>query len=151
MGPEQEMDTMLSPLKDAYSSVGYRYRTLYSYFVSRVQKNLHIGLSLDPGHADFVVRCESNPAIYSCCNILWVDSWSAAGMQTVPRMLLKLALASPIPPNPLPLPGESERKTGRGACQSVLEGLTRRTGTRWQRRCRTRRCSICIGCTTRVS
>ena len=63
-----------------------------------MQKNLHVMLSLDPTHPDFAVRCESNPALYSRCNIMWLDAWSKVGMLEVPKMMLEETLKSV--PNP---------------------------------------------------
>ena len=60
----------MSPLKEDYSSQGYKFRNIYAFFVSRVQKNLHIIISLDPQHPDFLLRCESNPALYTQCTIM---------------------------------------------------------------------------------
>ena len=40
----------LSPLETAMLEDGH-YRTVQEYFVSRVQKNLHIALAMDPTHA----------------------------------------------------------------------------------------------------
>ena len=88
----QELDAMLNPLKEAYSSTGFRHRTLYSFFINRVQKNLHIVISLDPSHPDFLLRCESNPALYTRCSIMWMEGWSKAGMSTVSKLILKSTL-----------------------------------------------------------
>ncbi len=93
MFTSQELDGMLTPLKEEYSRVGYKHRTPYAFFVNRVQMYLHIVISLDPTHSDFLVRCESNPALYSRCCIMWMESWSKDGMSRVPKMLLENTLA----------------------------------------------------------
>lgn len=89
----QELDTLLMPLKEEYSRYGFKYRSPYAFFVNRVQIHLHIVISLDPSHPDFLMRCESNPALYTRCNIMWLEAWSHDGMSTVPKMLLKESLA----------------------------------------------------------
>jgi dynein heavy chain 2 len=98
MFTSQELDALLHPLKEEFSNQGFKYKTLYSFFVSRVQKNLHIILSLDPTHPDFAMRCESNPALFSRCTILWLEAWSKEGMLQVPKMRLRETLKSV--PNP---------------------------------------------------
>ena len=94
----QELDALLQPLKEAFSNEGYGYKSPYAFFVSRVQKNLHVVLSLDPTHPDFALRCESNPALYSRCTIMWLEAWSKVGMLEVPKMMLQETLKSV--PNP---------------------------------------------------
>ncbi|EKX39469.1 hypothetical protein GUITHDRAFT_160010 [Guillardia theta CCMP2712] len=89
MFTSQELDAMTAPLQEEFRSQGYKYRNLYSFFVSRVQKNLHIFLSLDPLHPDFLLRCESNPALYTRCTILWLETWSKHGMSRVPKHFLQ--------------------------------------------------------------
>ena len=99
MYTSQELDALLMPLKEEFSSQGFKYKNVYSFFVSRVQKNLHVILSLDPTHPDFAVRCESNPALYSRCTILWLEAWSKVGMLEVPKMTLQETLQSVPDPN----------------------------------------------------
>lgn len=41
-----------------------------------------------PG-TEYELRCQSNPAIYTKCGILWMDRWSTDGMRAVPRIVLK--------------------------------------------------------------
>ncbi len=61
----------------------------YGFFVNRVQRNLHIVLSMDPSDPAFLDRCQRNPAIYTRCSIQWWDAWSKASMQEVAREMLK--------------------------------------------------------------
>eukprot|EP00960_Hanusia_phi_P074745 768303-Hanusia_phi.AAC.3 len=88
----QELDAFAAPLQEEFRSQGYKHRNLNSFLVSRVQRNLRIFLSLDPLHPDFALRCESNPALYTRCNILWLETWSKKGMESVPKYLLKNTL-----------------------------------------------------------
>jgi dynein heavy chain 2 len=46
------------------------------------------------GHPLFNVRCESNPAFYTRCTILWMGRWSKDGMIQVPTMRLQPILSS---------------------------------------------------------
>ena len=84
----EELESLLSPLKEQMSEVGYRFRTPYEYFVSRVVANLHIVISMDPSHPRFAVRCESNPALYTKCTVLWFGEWRKHSMRGLPRLML---------------------------------------------------------------
>lgn len=83
----EEIDPLLSPLKDKLSEQGYA-GSLFSFFVERVKSFLHIVISMDPSNEQFNMRCESNPALYNKCNIQWWESWTMEGMQQVPLALL---------------------------------------------------------------
>lgn len=80
---QQELDTMLAPLKEEMSNAGYKHRTIFDFFVSRVQTFLHIALSMDPSNPSFLSRCESNPALYTRCNMLWMSSWTTHSMERI--------------------------------------------------------------------
>jgi len=104
-----ELDPLLAPLKEEFSSQGYKYRSPYAFFLNRVQRNLHVILSIDPTHPEFLVRGESNPALYTRTNILWLDRWSREGMQEVPNMLLAELLPTMQPHDPATLVGHLQR------------------------------------------
>jgi dynein heavy chain 2 len=70
----QELEPMLAPLKEEFGQQGFKYRTLFDFFVARVQKFLHLALSMDPSSPTFLLRCESNPALYTRCTMLWMVS-----------------------------------------------------------------------------
>jgi dynein heavy chain 2 len=86
-GSAQEVDLMLTPLKEEFSQANgnseRRYRNVFEYFTSRVRANLHVVLSMNSAHPQFAMRCESNPAIYNRCTILWMSRWSQEGMKQV--------------------------------------------------------------------
>lgn len=46
-------------------------------------KNLHVALIMDCSNAEFTVRCESNPALYKQCYVLWKEAWSPESMVQV--------------------------------------------------------------------
>ncbi|XP_076446844.1 LOW QUALITY PROTEIN: cytoplasmic dynein 2 heavy chain 1-like [Babylonia areolata] len=83
----EEIEPMLSPLREMASDAGFR-GTLVQYFASRVRANLHIVLIMDFTNATFTLNCESNPALYKQCTILWMEGWSKDSMTRVPFMLL---------------------------------------------------------------
>ena len=91
-----EMDALLSPLKDDYVSSATQHgcKSLYDYFVQRVRGNLHIVLSMDPQHPLFHRRCESNPALYARMSIQWMGTWTDAGLAAVSAMRLTHLLHS---------------------------------------------------------
>ena len=79
----QELEPMLAPLKEEMSKSGYKHRTLYDLFVHRVQQFLHVALLMDPTNKAFLMRCESNPALYTRCSMLWMGSWSQPSMEAL--------------------------------------------------------------------
>lgn len=84
---QNELEPLLSPLKDLASEYGWR-GTLYSFFTSRVRANLRVVLVMDCAADDFNVICQSNPALYSKCTLVWMAEWAQESMLTVSRMLL---------------------------------------------------------------
>ena len=102
----EELDPLLSPLNDEMRAEGV-HNSLYAFFVARVQRNLHVALSMDPTNDSFLLRCESNPAIYTRCAILWDGGWSDNGMREVSRSVLADLLNEvrhPALPTAFPLP-----------------------------------------------
>lgn len=77
-----ELDTLLSSLKNEHSEQGVRC-SLFEFFISRIQTNLHVVLILDSADPKFVSRCESNPALYTRCHVEWTTSWSIESMQAI--------------------------------------------------------------------
>ena len=86
---QQELDTLLAPLKDEMGQSGFKHRTLFDFFVSRVQQFLHVALSMDPSNPNFLVRCESNPALYTRCSMLWMASWAPHSMERLAEAQLR--------------------------------------------------------------
>ncbi|KAG5188873.1 dynein heavy chain, N-terminal region 2-domain-containing protein [Tribonema minus] len=80
----EELEPLLAPLREKMLEEG---KTLAEFFVSRVQRFLHVALALDPTHPQFVIRCESNPALYTRCQCLWFGDWRRNVMTEVPRLL----------------------------------------------------------------
>jgi dynein heavy chain 2 len=75
----EELDVVFQSLKDVHSQVGF-IGSLYEFFVSRIRKNLHVALIFDCATANFARRCQSNPALYTRCQLQWVDNWSKESM-----------------------------------------------------------------------
>ncbi|XP_069942834.1 cytoplasmic dynein 2 heavy chain 1 isoform X1 [Cherax quadricarinatus] len=83
----EELDPLLMPLRDQAAHEGFR-GSHYAYFASRVMKNLHIALIMDSSNQEFSVQCESNPALYKQCSVLWMEGWAQETMIQIPDMLL---------------------------------------------------------------
>uniref|UniRef100_H2ZEZ5 Uncharacterized protein n=1 Tax=Ciona savignyi TaxID=51511 RepID=H2ZEZ5_CIOSA len=73
----EELDPLLTPLKDEASEAGHR-GPLYAYFAKKVMSNLHVVLIMDSTHEQFTINCESNPALYKLCHVQWMDHGGSA-------------------------------------------------------------------------
>jgi dynein heavy chain 2 len=89
---KEELDVMSSTVKDSMSAEGFR-GTTFEYLSSRIRRNLHVILIFDSASSEFSSRCESNPALYTRCQMVWIDSWSTQSKNVL--ISTKLAL-SPI-------------------------------------------------------
>ncbi|XP_069679211.1 cytoplasmic dynein 2 heavy chain 1 isoform X2 [Periplaneta americana] len=83
----EELEPIVSPLKDIAAQEGF-VGSPTSYFASRVQRNLHVVLIMDFTNTQFIVTCESNPALYKQCCVIWLPGWSTPSMRAVPQLLL---------------------------------------------------------------
>jgi len=78
----EEIEPLLSSLADQMRQEG-GFRSLYEYFTARVQRNLRIVISLDHGHPNYASHCSNNPALFTCCSVLWNQPWSKESLQLV--------------------------------------------------------------------
>ncbi|XP_075347137.1 cytoplasmic dynein 2 heavy chain 1 isoform X3 [Mycteria americana] len=83
----EELEPLLSPLKDQASQDGFT-GPIFNYFTYRIQQNLHVVLVMDSTNLNFTINCESNPALYKKCQVLWMETWSENSMKKIPEMLL---------------------------------------------------------------
>ncbi|KAF2973673.1 hypothetical protein EK904_004515 [Melospiza melodia maxima] len=83
----EELEPLLSPLKDQASQDGFT-GPIFNYFTYRIQQNLHVVLIMDSTNLNFTINCESNPALYKKCQVLWMETWSEDSMKKIPEMLL---------------------------------------------------------------
>ncbi|XP_072706738.1 cytoplasmic dynein 2 heavy chain 1 isoform X3 [Ciconia boyciana] len=83
----EELEPLLSPLKDQASQDGFT-GLIFNYFTYRIQQNLHVVLIMDSTNLNFTINCESNPALYKKCQVLWMETWSENSMKKIPEMLL---------------------------------------------------------------
>ena len=91
----EELEPLLSPLRDLMSQEGYR-GTALSYFSKRVKANLHIVLIMDSSGENFTVYCESNPAFYTSCAFQSMEGWSKQSMLHVPKMFLRNTIGTKL-------------------------------------------------------
>jgi dynein heavy chain 2 len=87
MYTHEELEPLLSPLRQLMREEGGTFRTPYEFFVSRVKKYLHIVLSMDPTHPLFLYRCESNPALYAQCSVMWIGEWRTNTLKAIPYLM----------------------------------------------------------------
>jgi dynein heavy chain 2 len=71
-----EIDAMLGQLKETHSEQGAA-GNLYDFFLNRVRQNCHVVLVMDSQHAQFESTCRSNPALFSQCQMIWIDRWAS--------------------------------------------------------------------------
>lgn len=50
---------------------------------SGIQQNLHVVLIMDSANMNFIINCESNPALHKKCQVLWMEGWSDSSMKKV--------------------------------------------------------------------
>ena len=84
----EELEPLLTPLREKASNDGFS-GNLISYFAACVRKNLHVILIMDCTGKDFITNCESNPALYKECQVIWLENWSETSMVDFPRLLLE--------------------------------------------------------------
>ena len=82
-----ELDGILSSLKSLHSEEGVKC-SVFEFFCSRVLRNLHFVLLFDSSDPKFIVRCESNPSLYSRCYMEWSASWRFDVMNTIVNAML---------------------------------------------------------------
>lgn len=82
----EELEPLMASLRKIMSEEGSS-RTPYEFFVSRIRKHLHVVLSMDPGHPRFLYRCESNPALYSQCSVMWIGEWRKSSLLEIPMLI----------------------------------------------------------------
>lgn len=103
----EELEPLLAPLRDLASEANHR-GTLMQFFASResshsvihcpsfprkiiilcvpyagIKTNLHVALIMDCTNSKFSMNCESNPAFFKQCTVLWMDGWSRESMVKV--------------------------------------------------------------------
>jgi dynein heavy chain 2 len=61
-----------------------------AYFTACLQRNLRVAISLDPANEDFSRRLEQNPALTSCCSMLWWQGWSDSSLTAMARARLQV-------------------------------------------------------------
>ena len=86
MYTHEELEPVMSTMRKIMSEVGST-RTPYEFFVSRVKKYLHVVLCMDPGHPRFLYRCESNPALYAQCTVMWIGEWRTTSLKEIPLLM----------------------------------------------------------------
>ncbi|KAK3929891.1 Cytoplasmic dynein 2 heavy chain 1 [Frankliniella fusca] len=84
----EELESVVTPLRNLAAQDDFQ-GSLLTFFSERVLQNLHIVLVLDFTRSTFITLCESNPALYKQCSVMWWSDWSITSMQSIPQMLLQ--------------------------------------------------------------
>jgi dynein heavy chain 2, cytosolic len=90
---QEEMETMFSAIRDDAANDGHM-GPIYTYFIERLQRNLRVALLMDPRHELFLIRLQSNPALMSRCELLWMGTWSSEMTKTICKAALKEEIAA---------------------------------------------------------
>lgn len=86
---KEELDQVLLPLKEILAAESGFFGSLHSFFVSRVRKNLHVVVSMDPSNESFLLNCQWNPALFSRCSVQWVGQWKRDTLRQVASLRLR--------------------------------------------------------------
>lgn len=93
---QEEVEHLLANAAEEIRQENYG-KTLYESFCIRVQNNLHIVLSLDNTHEKFASNCASNPALFTKCEIIWLETWSKDSMLSIISLELQALIAERLP------------------------------------------------------
>jgi dynein heavy chain 2 len=85
---QEELEPMLNPLREEASVEGFM-KGIYAYFLARINNNLRVCLVMDPRNVLFAARCQANPALLTCCSVLWMGNWTNDGTRTMCKVVLK--------------------------------------------------------------
>jgi dynein heavy chain len=99
--------------------------TLYTYFIERVKKNLHIVLCMSPIGNAFRARLRQYSSLINCCTIDWFQAWPDDALQAVAQQFL-----ADVDINPELLPSINQmcrffHKSSKAVSQKFLVELSR--------------------------
>jgi dynein heavy chain 2 len=83
----EELEPLMAGLRKAMEEEDHDARTPYEFFINRIRKHLHIVLCMDPNHPSFLYRCESNPALYGLCTVMWIGEWRNSSLKEIPLLM----------------------------------------------------------------
>ena len=92
---QEEVDHLLANCSEEIRQENFG-KTLYESFCIRIQNNLHIVLSLDNSHEKFAGNCASNPALFTKCEIIWLETWNKDSMLNIISLELKEVLTEKL-------------------------------------------------------
>ncbi|KAH3759573.1 cytoplasmic dynein 2 heavy chain 1 [Pelomyxa schiedti] len=88
-----EIENIQLTLQDQIGGAGF-FGGVHQFFLSRLRANLHVVVIMNPRNSDFLIRCQTNPSLYSRCSIQWWDKWPAEVMSYLPSVILNGVLDS---------------------------------------------------------
>ena len=68
----------------------------YSYFISKVRRNVHLVLAMSPVGSDLRRRMRMFPSLVNCCTIDWLNPWPRDALFTVAEMFLESIVAEEL-------------------------------------------------------
>lgn len=95
----EDLAPLMDSIKEKMEETGAFGIAPYTFFIQQVVKRLHVVLSMDPTNELFARRCQSNPALFNVCNIVWMGSWRKDSMLQVPSLLLPVLVGEDDPNN----------------------------------------------------
>lgn len=81
----EELDGAVGPIKHEAESEGL---SPQAFFLERVGRFLHITIIMDPTNPNYELRCRSNPALFTHCNVYWMGAWDSSSLKVLPRLLI---------------------------------------------------------------
>ncbi|ESL11724.1 dynein heavy chain [Trypanosoma rangeli SC58] len=82
---QEEQDALLAPLREEALGEGM---SPYAYFVDRITRMLHVCVVMDPTNPNYELRCRSNPALFTRCNVYWMGTWYSDSLKLIPRLMM---------------------------------------------------------------
>ncbi|RNF09395.1 cytoplasmic dynein 2 heavy chain 1 isoform X1 [Trypanosoma rangeli] len=82
---QEEQDALLGPLREEALGEGM---SPYAYFVDRITRMLHVCVVMDPTNPNYELRCRSNPALFTHCNVYWMGTWYSDSLKLIPRLMM---------------------------------------------------------------
>ena len=125
---ENDTDQILVSMRPLCQAAGLPLHkaSLYSFFVKRVRKNIHISLCFSPMGEPFRTRLRNFPSLVNCCTIDYFAAWPEEALQSVAFSALEV----------VDLGADETKATDRQRCaaRSTSRSRWRAASTRRQRR-----------------
>jgi hypothetical protein len=68
----------------------------YAYFQACLKRNLRLAISMNPAAGGFQQRMEQNPALSSCCTMLWWQGWTNNSLLAIAKAGLQVTTSPAV-------------------------------------------------------